>query len=138
MTIQKITPYLHFCGDAVDALAHYEKTLGAQVVERMLFGDMKEHPFGPDVNHLVMHSMLRIGEAVVMISDVPPGESFERGMATQVVLELDDGAQLETCFDALAEGGAVRMPLHDAFWGARFGMVTDKFGVRWMLTGPLR
>ena len=73
-----------------------------------------------------------------MMSDVPPGESFERGMANQVVIELDDSTQLETCFDALAEGGAVRMPLHDAFWGARFGMVTDKFGVRWMLTGPLR
>lgn len=134
--IRNLIPYVSFDGEAADAIAHYQRALGAEVAELMRFADMKDHPFGPDANERVMHAMLTVGGASLMLSDIPPGTGLERGRGMNIVIELDDVAELRTRFDALAEGGEVTMPLHDAFWGATFGTLTDRFGVRWMLTGP--
>lgn len=136
MTIQKITSYLNFDGDAADAIAFYEQALGAACEERMRFADMPEHPFGPEANDRVMHAALKVGEATFMLSDVPPKQGFTREGNAHLMLWFDDVEDLTRRFEALADGGEVTMPLGDMFWGAKFGMLTDRFGVRWMLTCP--
>ena len=134
MSIKQITPALAFAGTAEQAIHLYEKALSAKVESLMRFGDAAamgqsipdEHRNG------VMHSVLRIGEGPIMVMDAPPGTPLSTDGQVQVALDFDDVAEMTRSFDALAAGGAVTMPLQDAFWGARFGMLTDAFGIRWM------
>jgi PhnB protein len=74
-----------------------------------------------------------IGEAVFMVSDTMPNEPPSRQSNIHVVLHLSDEPDLQAKFAALAQGGKVSFPVHDTFWGAKFGMLVDKFGVPWML-----
>jgi PhnB protein len=67
-----------------------------------------------------------------MLSDTMPGMPFTPEGNAHVCLDFDDAADMAKRFDALAAGGKVTMPLQDTFWGAKFGMLTDAFGVRWM------
>lgn len=140
MAITKIHPYLMFDGNARDAIALYEKALGAKVENLMRFGDVPAGPQGPgcaddpENASRILHACLRIGDAVVMLSDGPAGVPAPKETNVQVSLELDDVRDLEARFDALAAGGKVGVAPHDAFWGARFGMLTDAFGIRWMLS----
>jgi PhnB protein len=67
-----------------------------------------------------------------MGSDSPP-EYFEQPKGMYVSLQIDDPAEAERIFHALAEGGAVRMPIEETFWATRFGMVVDRFGTPWMI-----
>jgi PhnB protein len=136
MPVRDITPYLHFDGHAAAAIEHYEAQLGAEIDDLLRFGDMKEHPFGPEANERIMHALLRVGGARLMLSDLPPGQPLTRGDDVQVTLEFDDVEELTRSFEGLAEGGEVTMALHDAFWGAKFGILTDKYGVCWKLVGP--
>lgn len=66
-----------------------------------------------------------------------PGQELVRPCRVNVLLEFDDFEEMTRSFESLAEGGEVTMALHDAFWGAKFGMCNDRFGVSWMLSCPL-
>jgi PhnB protein len=80
-----------------------------------------------------MHAALRIGEAVLMLSDGMPSKAVATGDNNfQVCLHFDDVADMSTKFDALAAGGHVSVPVSDTAWGAKFGMLTDLHGIRWM------
>lgn len=72
------------------------------------------------------------------ISDTMPGMPFTQGDNVYLTLHFDDAKEMEEKFAALAAGGRVKMPLHDAFWGARFGMLTDALGVHWMFSCELK
>ena len=74
----------------------------------------------------------------IMISDGPPGHAVSSSTAVHVALHFDsDLDEVGRKFDALAQGGEVTMPLTDTFWGARFGTLTDAFGIRWMFNAEL-
>jgi PhnB protein len=73
-----------------------------------------------------------------MLSDVPPGMPVATESNTHVALHLDDEAETTKRFEALAAGGTVTMPLQDTFWGAKFGMLSDAFGIRWMFNCELK
>lgn len=137
MPIKSLNPYLNFDGKAAEAIAHYERALGATSEMVMRFGEVKEMPVPPDLEDRVMHATLQVGGGTIMISD-SPGPAVTAGDATHVALhfsgDLDDMARK---FTALAEGGEVTMPLTDTFWGARFGTLIDRFGIRWMFNGEL-
>jgi len=75
---------------------------------------------------------LRIGQSVLMLSDAASASEARAGNV-QVALDFADIAHLTRTFAALAEGGEVTLPVQDTFWGAKFGMLTDRFGVRWLL-----
>ncbi len=79
-----------------------------------------------------MHASLRIDDAVIMMSDTMPDRPVTSGGNVHVSLTCNDVADLTKKFDGLAAGGRVTMPLQDAFWGAKFGMLTDAFGIPWM------
>jgi PhnB protein len=130
MAIRSLNPYLIFEGNAQQAMDFYEKALGARVEALMRYGDVKGNPHPPKEQNRVMQAKLAIGSGVMMVGDSPPGNPAPQGM--HVALDFDDPVDMARKFEALALGGHVEMPLHDAFWGARFGMLTDSFGVGWM------
>lgn len=140
MAILELNPYLNFDGTATQAIALYERVLGAKTEHMTRFGDM---PAGAMLDEAgkqrVMHALLKLGEALIMISDTPPGMTLTLGNNIHITLEFDDESEMSVKFQALSEGGEVTMPLQDTFWGARFGMLTDPYGIKWMFnhTRPL-
>ncbi|MBV8274882.1 MAG: VOC family protein [Verrucomicrobia bacterium] len=82
----------------------------------------------------IPHAELASGPAVLMASDTLPGMAFQQGNNFSICLDCESQAEMEKVFNALRENGQVTMPLHDAFWGGRFGMLTDQFGISWMFS----
>ncbi len=139
MSIKALNPYLNFNGNGLEAIALYERALGAQVEGGVMkWGDLPGMDSAPADKNRVMHAMLRIGEGVVMISDTRPQDPASAGNNVHVCLQFTDVADMTKKFEALAVGGKVTMPLADTFWGARFGMLVDAFGVGWMFNCELK
>lgn len=131
-----VQPYLFFGGRCDEALTFYQRALGATVDRVMRF---KESPDPPPPGVLpagfedkIMHSSFRVGGTTVMASDgCEPDQKFA---GFSLSLSVPTEAEADRAFAALAEGGQVRMPLGKTFWTSRFGMVTDRFGVGWMVS----
>ena len=83
-----------------------------------------------------MHARLSRGAPILMASDTPPGESLQ-GNNFSVSIDCESLDEMERYFKALSQGGQVRLPLGDMFWGARFGMLTDQSGIQWMFNYDL-
>lgn len=135
--IQNTCPYLNFAGDAADAIEFYVSALGAEVVSVMRWSDMPGKEMPPALARLVMHAELKIGGGQIMLSDAPPDWKLEAGNNASVMLACTDPDELDRMFDALAKGGRVLMPVENTFWGARYGHLADRYGVRWMFNCPL-
>jgi PhnB protein len=130
-----ITPYLNFDGDCREAMTFYQRCLGGEL-RVVTFADAPmESP--PESRDRVLNAHLASGPVVVMASDTMPGAEFVEGNNVCLSVECADVGQVESLYEALAEGGEATMRPHDAFWGDRFGMLTDRFGIRWMLNCPL-
>lgn len=131
--MQAITPYLNFNGDAAEALDFYTQALGGKVVHRQTFGDTQtEYPSPESYKDKIMHALFNAGELNFMVSDCPPDVSVSPGSNVSLALNFTDEGTIEKTFNAMAAGGTITMPLQDTFWGAKFGMVTDRFGISWM------
>ncbi len=138
MTNTIVQPYLFFGGRCEEALAFYRTALGAQVDFLMRYKESPEpHPPGmvpPGFENKVMHATFRIGGTTLMASDgCEEGAKFD-GFSLSLAAPTE--AEADRAFAALAAGGQVRMPLAKTFWSPRFGMVTDRFGVGWMVSVP--
>jgi PhnB protein len=138
----QIQPHLSFEGRCEEAVEFYRKALGAEVTFMARFKDIPgSQPPGsipPGGENKIMHTSFRIGNSTIMASD---GHCTGKGtfQGIQLAIQVADVAAAERVFNALTEGGQVKMPLMQTFWSPRFGMVTDKFGVEWMVnvdTGP--
>jgi PhnB protein len=132
MAIKSLNPYLNFAGAAAQAIKLYEIALGAKVEQLSRYGDTPGMDIPPEHKQRVMHALLRLGEGTLMISDAPPGMPVPNQSNAHVALHFDDVQELTRKFEALAADGQVTMPLQDTFWGAKFGMLTDAYGIRWM------
>ena len=132
MAIKKLNPYLNFDGTAEQAIKLYESALGAKTDRIMRWGDVAEMKVEPEHKNRVMHAALFIGEGVIMVSDCQPDQPTTPGDSIQVSLDFDDATDMAKKFDALSAGGKVLMPLQDMFWGAKFGMLKDAYGINWM------
>ena len=135
----KVEPYIFFNGRCEEAVDFYKKALGAEVLMLMRFKESPEpHQPGmipPGSENKVMHVSFRIGDTTVLASDGRcTGESKFEGFALSLNPANENDAN--RIFKALAEGGQVQMPLTKTFWSPLFGMVTDRFGVLWMLSLP--
>jgi PhnB protein len=128
-----IQPYLFFEGRCDEALAYYQKALGAKVEMLMRYRDNPEPAANPHgAADKVMHASFRVGDAVVMASDGNcAGKPSFQGFG--LTLSAQDEAEARRLFAALAEGGQVQMPLGKTFFSPAFGMATDRFGVLWMV-----
>jgi PhnB protein len=134
-----VEPYLFFEGRCEEAVEFYRKALGAEVTMLMRYKDSPEPPppgkLPPGSEQKVMHASLRIGDTTVMASDgLCQGQPSFRGFSLSIT--VPDEARADKMFAALIDGGQVQMPLSKTFWSRRFGMVTDRFGVGWMITVP--
>lgn len=142
MSIKSLTPYLMFDGTAAKAIALYEKALGARAEGNIMrFGDGPQEPgqtLDPKDADRIMHALLRVGGGTLMLSDSFPGAGVPKQTNTQVCVEFTDQEEMARSFDTLAAGGKVTMPLQDTFWGSHFGMLTDAYGIEWMLSCPLK
>ena len=132
MTIKSATPYFILNGKAEQAIGFYQRALGAKVEAMQRFGDVDQScPVA--MKSQVMHAALRVGDAVLMMSDGgPAGDAPLQSGNVNVALQFDDPDQARRCFDALATNGKVVQPLIDAPWGALFGALSDEFGINWM------
>jgi PhnB protein len=138
-TGQQVQPYLFFDGRCEEAIEFYKSALGAKVDMMMRFKDSPEPvPPGmcpPGSDDKVMHAALRIGNTVVMASDgMAAGKPEFKGFSLSV--NAANEAEADKVFGALGKGGKVVMPLGKTFYSPRFGMLTDKFGVGWMVIVP--
>lgn len=129
-----IEPYLFFEGRCDEALAFYQRALGAKVEMLMRYRENPEPATNPHGSaDKVMHASFRVGDAVMMASDGRcTGKPSFQGFGLS--LPAKDEAEGRRFFAALAEGGQVQMPMAKTFFSPAFGMVTDKFGVLWMVT----
>lgn len=132
--MQLIT-YLNFNGQCRDAFSFYEKCLGGKIEGMFTFGSsaMAEH-VSPEWHDRIMHASLTADGQVLMGSDSPDGRG-ERPQGFSVSVSFADTAEADRVFAALSEGGEVRMPIQKTEFAARFGMLTDKFGIPWMVSG---
>ena len=129
----QLNPYLHFDGKCEEAFRFYEKSLGGKIVAMMSHrGSPMEAQTPPEWLDKIMHARLVVGETVLMGSDAPP-QFFQRMQGFSVTLVIDTPAGAERVFNALAEGGEVRMAIQETFWAQRFGMLVDRFGTPWMI-----
>lgn len=128
-----IQPYLFFQGRADEAIAFYEKALGAKRVMLMRFKDNPDSPAPPpELADKVMHARLEIGGEVVLLSDGHGSEGPQfQGFA--LTLTVADEAEADKAFAALSAGGRVVQPLQKTFFSERFGMAQDPFGVLWII-----
>lgn len=126
---------INFDGRCDEALAFYQKALGAEILMCMRF---KDHP-EPDNEcsgkmdpEKVMHAQFKIGSTVVMAADChSTGKPVFQGMSLS--LTVPTAAEADQAFAALSVGGQVQMPLEKTFFTEKFGMLTDKFGISWMV-----
>jgi PhnB protein len=128
-------PYLNFDGNTREAMTFYQKSLGGDL-QIQSFADAHV-PGPPGSENRVMHARLARGNAVLMASDTMPGHPFSQGTNIHVNVDCESVDEIEKAFKAMSQGGNVVMPLADQFWGARFGMLVDKFGVHWMFNCEL-
>lgn len=134
--MKAINAYLSFDGQCREAMSFYRQCLGLDL-ELNAYPDASGQP-SSDPSAKIMHSQLmKGGMALLMASDTPHGP-LARGNNFSVAIHCDSTEEIERAFGALSQGGEVRMPLTDAPWGARFGMLTDRFGIQWMLNCSLQ
>lgn len=132
----KVAAYLNFDGRCEEAIEFYRRTLGAEVEMLMRFKDSPE-PCAPGMlppgsDNKVMHASFRIGETTLMASDChSAGKPSFQGIS--LAINPADEAKAKVIFDALADGGKVQAPLSKTFFSAAFGVVSDRFGVTWMI-----
>ena len=131
-----IEPYLFFNGHCQEAIEFYQNALGAEVSMLMRYKDSPEPPPPGMVpagwDNKIMHSHLRVGNANIMASD--GGSEGLNFQGFSLSLAVANETEAKRVFEALSDGGQVRMPLTKTFWSPCFGMVADRFGVGWMVT----
>ena len=129
----QLNPYLLFNGQCEAAFKFYERCLDGKIVAMMTYaGSPMEEQTPPEWRNKVMHARLTVGDKVLMGSDAQPG-CHEEPKGFSVTLGIDDPADAERIFHALAQNGTVQMPIQQTFWAARFGMLVDQFGTPWMI-----
>jgi len=123
------------CGHEHHQAQLSDDALGAELAMRMSFGESPSPsptPLPPGWDQKVMHASLKVGDTQLMLSDADSSEDAAfKGF--RLSLNCDDEASARRAFDKLADGGQVQMPLGKTFWSPLFGMLTDKFGIGWMI-----
>jgi PhnB protein len=127
----QLNVYLYFNGNCEEAMNFYKDTLGGTIVNIMKYGD-SPMPCSDAWKGKVMHGLMEAAGTKIMFSDSSEQRQVAFGDNFSVALDFSSDAEITDTFNALSAGGAITMPLQDTFWGAKFGMCTDKFGVNWM------
>ena len=133
--MKSIDPYLIFNGNCRQAMQFYADCLGAEVY-MMTYGEGPgEQPEA--IKDKIMHAKVTKGDLVIMASDPHDATPNTQGDNFFLNLNCDSVEEIERVFGAVGKNGKVLLPLQDMFWGARFGMLKDQFGVNWMFNFEL-
>ena len=130
----QVHAYLNFGGRCEEALAFYKKAMGAEVTMMMRWKESPDPAMKapPGREEKIMHAAFKVGETTLMADDGMGQEKTEfKGVTLSI--EVPNDAEAKRVFDALGDGGSVQMPLMKTFWTSSWGMLTDKFGVPWMV-----
>ncbi|MBI1319385.1 MAG: VOC family protein [Candidatus Hydrogenedens sp.] len=129
----QVQPYLSFNGCAEEALNFYQEAIGAELVMLMRFKENPEPQYNPPGSEeKVMHMSFRVGDSVLMGSDGDcSGNATLKGI--RLALGVDTAEEAEEKFARLSAGGTIDMPLMETFFSPKFGMLTDRFGLGWMV-----
>ena len=129
----RLNPHLSYNGQCGEAFRFYERSLGGKIVLMMTYGDSPLASQTPPAWHdRVIHATLSLGDDVLTGADAFP-DRYRKPRGFSVLLNIGAPAEAERIFATLAENGAVQMPLQETFWAQRFGMLTDRFGIPWMI-----
>ena len=131
-----INPYLNFSGNCEEAFNFYRSVFGGEFLTLMRFKDVPaEVQMAQSEGEKIMHVSLPIGQGTVLMgSDRPAAMGpTTNGNNYYISISPESEAEATRLFNGLSAGGQVTMPLEKAFWGAYFGMCTDKFGIQWMV-----
>jgi len=128
----KLNPYLSFDGQCAEAFKFYEQVLNAKISFMMTWGESPMAEQFPNEGHRIMHATLQVGDTSLMGAD-PPSDRYNKPEGISVSIHVNDNAEGERVFNALAEHGEVLMPYQKTFWAPGFGMCVDRFGIPWMV-----
>jgi PhnB protein len=129
----KMNPYLSFKGDCEAAFKYYEQHLGGELGAIFRYtGTPLSGNVPGDWSDKIMHGSITIGGQILQAADVTP-DQYEAPQGFSLTLQIKGAEDAERMFEALANGGQVRMPLEKTFWAERFGVVVDRFGVPWIV-----
>ena len=136
--------YLNFNGNTEEAFNHYRSVFGGEFAGIMRWKDMPGACGGDGTvpiedQEKIMHMSLPLGGGQVLMGTDALKSTGEVSMGTNfhIVIGPESKEEADRFFSALADGGKTTMPLQDTFWGAYYGMLTDRFGVQWMINYEL-
>lgn len=133
MTTAQLTPYLYFDGQCREAMNFYQSILGG-ALEMSSFGEAPEKDQTNIDQERIMHAHLKNEGLMLMASDILPDSKQVIGNNVHVSLVGNNESELRAIFLGLSENsGKVDLPLEKQFWGDTFGMLTDKYGIHWMI-----
>jgi PhnB protein len=132
-TMARINAYLSFNGNCREAMIFYKTCLEGELTIQMIEGSPIEYqcPFG--IRHYVLHASLVKGDLVLMASDMIEEDEYVKGNSIALSLNCASEKEIRRCFRRLAVGGMITHPLKTQSWGATFGVLTDRYGVKWIL-----
>lgn len=133
MATTRIAPYLMFDGNCHEAMDFYHDCLGGELTVQTVGESPMADKSNPDGDKRVMHAMLATDTMTLLASDMMGAEKGIQGNTIALTLICSTEEEINRFFTKLSAGGEVVQPLAEAFWGALFGMLTDKYGFRWML-----
>ncbi|MCX2575279.1 VOC family protein [Pedobacter sandarakinus] len=131
----KLNTYLNFNGNTEEVFEFYKSVFGGEFLTVQRYKDTQgSEKMKPEDQHKIMHIALPIGGNVLMGTDIThPMQPVTLGTATFLSIDADSEEHAHQLYSDLSAGGTANMPLEKMFWGALFGMLTDKFGVQWMV-----
>src|SRR5712691_4775311 len=131
--MKRTNTYLIFDGNCRQAMKFYQECLGGEL-QLLPFSEMPPGvPYPKEAKDRIMHSRLTKGDAILMAMDTQPGMPLRQGSNFSISTECDNVEEIERLFKSLSMEGKVTMPLAETFWAKRFAMLTDRFGINWML-----
>lgn len=128
----RLNPYLSFRDTAKQAMEFYQSVFGGELTLSS-FGDFHASEDPAEADKIMHGQLVTPGDLVLMGADTPNQMPYNPGDNYSVSLSGEDEAELRGFWDRLADGGTVTVPLEKAPWGDTFGMLTDRFGVPWLV-----
>lgn len=133
-----LVPHISFNGNCEEAMNFYKEAFGGEIVFMMTYkGSPMEDKVADDYQAKIMHSSFEADGVVFMAADTMPGLPAPETSNIDLNINFDSKETQLSVFSKLSEGGKIKMPLQDTFWGSHFGMVKDSFGIGWMLSCEL-
>ncbi len=131
-----LNPYLTFLGNCREAMTFYKECLNGELEMNLFEGSPMEVP--QEWKNKIMHATLKFDDAVIMASDNMPGQEVKNGNSIHLSISTQNIEVAGQIFNNLSRGGKIIMPFEKTFWGDQFGMLTDKFGIHWMVNCELK